>query len=173
MKPIIGLVGPSGSGKTTLILELLKLHPDLRIMKSFTTRPRREPQDDLFYEFITNDELKKMEDANRLTHISEYAGNYYTNNKQYLNNLLCNSFGIAALVQSGINFLRLAGYKVIVIQITPVHSDFIRDINRIQADKNRFKNSLTADLIVENSFKNGGLQISLQLISNFITQQLT
>ena len=168
MKAIIGLIGPSGAGKTTIILELLKLFPELKIMKSLTTRPKREPQDDLFYQFISKKELLDLHKQNRLTHISEYSDNFYSNDTKYLNDLLNVNVAIAALVQSGVIFLRNAGYKVKIINIIPVDTDFIRDIKRLKADQKRFKDNLPADLEIINSFKPGGLNKSVDQISDYI-----
>ncbi|MDF1497444.1 MAG: hypothetical protein P1P90_05295 [Patescibacteria group bacterium] len=168
MYPIIGLVAPSGAGKSTLILELLQRYPKLAIVKSFTTRPRRGIDDDLFYEFITEDELHKKEIDGALTHISEYAGNFYTNDKIYLNNLLEEKVGIAALVESGVRFLREAGYTVYVVKIQPEENKQSEDIKRLIADKERASEKLKADLEVVNSHAPGGKGKAIDQISKFL-----
>jgi len=168
MLPIIGLVAPSGAGKSTLILELLQRYPKLAIVKSFTTRPRRGLDDDLFYEFITEETLRGKESDGNLTHISEYAGNYYTNDKTYLNNLLEEKIGIAALVESGVRFLREVGYKVYVIKITPQDGLEPKDLKRLIADQERATENLTADLKVINSHAPGGLEAAVNQISKFL-----
>ncbi|MFZ6015127.1 MAG: hypothetical protein ACOYUZ_02100 [Patescibacteria group bacterium] len=165
---IIGLIGPSGAGKSTLILEMLKKFPKLAIMKSFTTRSRRSPEDDLFYEFISEDQLHQMDKANRLTHISEYAGNYYTNDKVYLNNLLKNKIGLAALVESGVQFLRNAGYEVRVVKIIPKQYQQTGDISRLVADRERASINLEADLEIVNSFEPGGKEKALRELESFL-----
>lgn len=168
MYPIIGLVAPSGAGKSTLIMELLQRYPKLAIVKSFTTRPRRGIDDDLFYEFITEDELRKKEDNGDLTHVSEYAGCYYTNDKRYLDKLLEDKVGIAALVESGVRFLREAGYKVYVIKITPEGNLESGDVKRLIADKERAADNLTADLEVVNSHAPGGKGKAIDEICEFL-----
>jgi guanylate kinase len=168
MYPIIGLVAPSGAGKSTLIMELLQRYPKLAIVKSFTTRPRRGIDDDLFYEFIDEDQLRKKEDDGDLTHISEYAGNYYTNDKVYLNNLLEEKVGIAALVESGVKFLREAGYKVYVIKIRPEANKQPEDVKRLMADKEREAENLKPDLEVTNSHTPGGKGRAIDEISKFL-----
>lgn len=168
MYPIIGLVAPSGAGKSTLILELLQRYPKLAIVKSFTTRPRRGFDDDLFYEFITEDVLRSKESNGQLTHISEYAGNFYTNDKTYLNNLLEEKVGIAALVESGVRFLREAGYKVYVIKIQPEGNIQPKDIKRLMADKEREAENLKVDLQIVNSHAPGGKGKAIDQISKFL-----
>lgn len=168
MYPIIGLVAPSGAGKSTLIMECLQRYPRLAIVKSFTTRPRRDIDDDLFYEFITEDELRKKEDEGVLTHVSEYAGNYYTNDKKHLDKLLKEKVGIAALVESGVRFLRETGYKVYVIKIKPESHKESEDIKRLIADKERQEQGLKADLAIINSHKPGGKGKAIEEISKFI-----
>ncbi len=168
MYPIIGLVAPSGAGKSTLIMEVLQRYPKLAIVKSFTTRPRRGMDDDLFYEFITKDELREKENSGVLTHVSEYAGNYYTNDKKYLNELLKQKVGITALVESGVRFLREAGYQVYVIKIVPEAHKESCDVKRLIADKERQNESLPADLKVVNSHQPGGKGKAVEDICKFI-----
>jgi len=168
MYPIIGLVAPSGAGKSTLIMEVLQRYPKLAIVKSFTTRPRRGMDDDLFYEFITKDELREKENSGVLTHVSEYAGNYYTNDKKYLNELLKQKVGITALVESGVRFLREAGYQVYVIKIVPEAHKESCDVKRLIADKERQNESLPADLKVVNSHQSGGKGKAVEDICKFI-----
>ncbi|MBD3281521.1 hypothetical protein GF391_02130 [Candidatus Uhrbacteria bacterium] len=168
MHPIIGLVAPSGAGKSTLIMECLQRYPKLAIVKSFTTRPRRGIDDDFFYEFITEDELREKEDQGVLTHISEYAGNYYTNDKKYLDNLLKDKVGMAALVESGVKFLRESGYKVYVVKIHPEGHKESGDVKRLIADKERQTKSLEADLEIVNSHQPGGKSKAIDEMCKFI-----
>jgi guanylate kinase len=168
MYPIIGLVASSGAGKSTLIMELLQRYPKLAIVKSFTTRERRGIDDDFFYEFITNDELRQKEADGDLTHVSEYAGCHYTNDKTYLNKLLEEKVGIAALVESGVRFLREAGYKVYMIKVKPESHQESGDVKRLMADKEREAESLKPDLEVINSHSPGGKGKAIDQISEFL-----
>ncbi|OIO52754.1 hypothetical protein AUJ78_00950 [Candidatus Peregrinibacteria bacterium CG1_02_41_10] len=54
------LLGPSGSGKGTLGELLLKKHPEIKRLKSYTTRLRREDKrSDDFYYFISEAEFER------------------------------------------------------------------------------------------------------------------
>lgn len=69
---IILLVGESGSGKTT-VADLLESQYGLKVLKSYTTRPKRHP-DDTDHTYIS------FEDAFRLQEViaeTNYNGNYY------------------------------------------------------------------------------------------------
>jgi guanylate kinase len=158
MHPIIGLVGPSGSGKTTLIEAMLARFPErVAILKSLTTRPRRGPEDDPNYDFVSVEEMRRMERNGELVQVSEYAGNLYAHSRKHLDELLENRIGICALVEQGVRNLRNAGYDVKVIKITP-HGGEAKSEARAEADIKRAKDDIKADFEIVNSFEPGGLE---------------
>lgn len=61
MGTIITISGPSGSGKTTLADHLLSLGSQYRIIKSVTTRHRRERDRPDEFLYLTHEEFNKME----------------------------------------------------------------------------------------------------------------
>jgi guanylate kinase len=175
MRTIFGLVGQSGAGKTTLIEEIVRRLPDrIAIVKSLTTRPRRGPEDDTFYDFIPVEEMRQRETEGRLAQISEYAGNLYANDRQQLDELLDKKFGINALVEDGVNNLRRAGYSVTVIKVLPVHhisqvdKQYLIPLERREADKRRSQINLPADFILNNSFEPGGKEKAIQQLAKYI-----
>ncbi len=171
MKTIYGLVGPSGSGKTTLILEILKRFPEkIGVVKSLTTRMKRSAEDDLFYDFVPVDEMRRRETERRLIQISEYAGNLYANDRQEVDALLKEKNGIAALVEEGVNNLRHEGYHVLIIKVIPFHSKPTADAIRAQADEQRALTHLPADLVLNNSFESGGLEKAADQFADFISR---
>ena len=172
MNAIIGLVGPSGSGKSTLIQEMVKIFPKIEIAKSLTTRPRRSDEDSLFYDFISLQALRLLEKEGRLTHVSEYAGYYYSNDKQYLDSLLKNHYGIMALVESGVEYLRQSGYEVRIIKIQPADYALTADIGRQKADRQRALSHIKSDFEIINSFQPGGLEKSVKTLTDFINSWL-
>lgn len=171
MKTIFGLVGPSGSGKTTLILEMLAKFPDrLGVAKSLTSRLKRGGEDDVFYDFVSREEMERRRNAGRLVQISDYAGNLYGNDRDELNALLAEKNGIAALVEDGVNNLRRGGYHVTVIKVLPFHNAAITDEMRKKADAERAKSHLPADLVLNNSFAPGGLEKAVAQLAEFISR---
>ena len=169
MKTIFGLVGASGAGKTTLILEMLRRMPDkVAVVKSLTTRPRRNDEDDVFYTFITAGDMTQRKTENRLVQMSEYAGNYYANDRKELDTMLKDRCGIAALVEEGVNNFRQAGYNVIVIKIIPFHHPLSGDLIRKRADEERALMHLPADLVLNNSFEPGGKEKAADKLAAFI-----
>jgi guanylate kinase len=159
MHPIIGLVGPSGSGKTTLIEDMVRRFPErVGILKSLTTRPRRGPEDDANYDFVSVEEMRSREIAGRLVQISEYAGNLYAHDRDHCDGLLQKKIGICALIEQGVRNLRNAGYQVIVVDIIPKGWPGERDVARAMADKQRAASGLEADFTITNSFVSGGLE---------------
>lgn len=172
MNAIIGLVGSSGSGKSTLIQEIVKIFPSIVIAKSLTTRPRRSNEDVLFYDFVSLQALRLLEKEGRLTHVSEYAGYYYSNDKKYLDSLLENHYGITALVESGVECLRRAGYEVKTVKIQPADYTLTADVARQKADRQRALSCIKPDLEVLNSFHTGGLEKSVKTLSDFINSWL-
>jgi guanylate kinase len=168
-KPIIGFVGPSGAGKSTLIVELVRNFSDrLAVIKSLTTRARRGQEDDLFYQFVSADEVRKRETEGRLIQVSEYAGNLYANDQIDLDKLLEYKCGLLAIVEEGVEHFRSKGYTVIVINIIPEDNPAQKDLVRKTADEMRSQLPLNPDLEVVNSFKEGGREEALGKIIEFV-----
>lgn len=72
MKYIFMIMGPSGVGKTTLVNELAKRY-GYRVVESYTTRPRRTP-DETGHTFVSDNEFDKLE---KLVAYTEFAGHRY------------------------------------------------------------------------------------------------
>lgn len=171
--PIIGLVGPSGSGKTTLILEMVARFPDrLAILKSLTTRPKRSDEDDLFYDFVSVEEMLGRQRDGRLIQISDYAGNHYGNDREYTETTLAARYGINALVEDGVANFRKAGFRVIVVRVVPMHQTTSADPKRQAADLIRAKQLGEADFEIINSFGPGGKEIAVDALTQYISLYL-
>jgi guanylate kinase len=69
---------PSGTGKTTLVERLVQRLPNLRLSRSYTSRPRRSgEQDGVDYNFISRDRFEAMIDAGAFLEWADVFGNYY------------------------------------------------------------------------------------------------
>jgi guanylate kinase len=169
---IYGFVGPSGSGKSTLIIKLLKLFPHLQIIKSTSTRPRRDDTDDLFYDFIAVDQFQKQIDSHAFINYHEYAQNWYGTNLNDTKKVLACNCGTFALVENAVAAMRAAEIPLKLIKILPEKDgQLVRASTRADADKIREQIQLDFDLTVTNSFKPGGLEKSIKILSDYFHKE--
>src|SRR6185436_17152985 len=69
---------PSGTGKTTLVERLVQCVPDLRLSRSYTSRPARVgEQDGVDYNFITRERFDVMVREGQFLEWADVFGNYY------------------------------------------------------------------------------------------------
>jgi guanylate kinase len=173
MNRIFGFVGPTGAGKSTLLMELVRNLPDrLGIIKSLATRERRGPEDDAFYRFISREDLESKRANGTLLQVSEYAGNFYANDKPDVDHLLETKHGLMAIVEDGVKNFRDAGYNVTVIRIIPKGNPQSTDESRAKADAERAALHLPADFELVNDFAPGGKEIALRELLTFIRTQV-
>ncbi|MFC5030450.1 guanylate kinase [Streptomyces sp. SID13666] len=72
------LSGPSGVGKSTVVAHMRKVHPEVWLSVSATTRrPRPGEQHGVHYFFVDNDEFDKLVANGELLEWAEFAGNRY------------------------------------------------------------------------------------------------
>lgn len=160
MHKIFAFVGPHRSGKSTLIRELLKLVHAGRAaeVRSLATRPRRGPEDDVFYAFVTRDEFERRIAAHELVQWAEYAGNYYGNDRKALDEHLEKCAGFLALVENGVKNFVAAGYDLVVIRVKPEGRLPAQDERRQAEDLARSTTPIPVNFEIVNSFTPGGLQ---------------
>lgn len=176
--PIIAFVGSSGSGKTTLITELFKRHPNyINPLKSLTNRPKRGPEDDIFYTFVAEEEILDRRSHGDLVQYLEYAGNTYGTDRHDVENVIQHKLAAQAYVENGVINLRKAGYNVIPIKIiaqnTPENlTDRNNQSDRYKADQARSKIELDYALTVVNDFTPGGLEKALKQLEEFLHETL-
>jgi guanylate kinase len=69
---------PSGTGKTTLVERLVQILPNLRMSRSYTSRPARVGErDGLDYNFISRDAFEQRIRASQFLEWADVFGNYY------------------------------------------------------------------------------------------------
>lgn len=171
---IFGFVGASGSGKTTLMIELLNYFPHLSIIKSTSTRPRRDESDDLFYKFVPEEYITDPAQESNFLSKKLFSGNHYVYEKQVLDAVLATRCGMFAILEHTVPIIRSHGYNVKLIKVIPDRDwQLDRSLHREKADTERENNhNLTFDLTIENSFKAGGLENSVQQVAKFITETI-
>ena len=69
---------PSGAGKTTLVEHLVQILPNLRMSRSYTSRPARPGErDGIDYHFVSRQEFARMIDEQAFLEWADVFGNYY------------------------------------------------------------------------------------------------
>lgn len=69
---------PSGTGKTTLVERLVQVLPNLRMSRSYTSRPAREGErDEVDYNFISWDDFEERIREGEFLEWADVFGNYY------------------------------------------------------------------------------------------------
>lgn len=167
--PVIALVGPSGCGKSAIMLKLFeKMSGKVFPMITVTSRPKRDASDDIFYKFLSPDQIREMAAKDELAQYLEYAGNLYGSVRTLNDETLAKGFGIQAYVEQGIYDLRTAGYDVIPVKITADNVQF-RDEKRIKADEERSKTPIDYAATIHNSFVPGGLEKAADELIAFLS----
>jgi len=86
---LIIVIGPMGSGKGSLIRHAIEHFPDLGILPSYTSRPKRPDHvEGSHYRFISLDEFKGMIERDEFLEWAMFSGNYYGTRKQDLEDCL-------------------------------------------------------------------------------------
>ena len=75
MKKIFIISGFSGSGKGTLVNKIMEKRSDIKVVKPYTTRPKRSEDD--FYNFVSEAEFDELEKNNLLLESNTYNGFRY------------------------------------------------------------------------------------------------
>lgn len=78
-RPVLTVLsGPSGVGKSTVVAHLRKVHPEVWLSVSATTRrPRPGEKHGVHYYFVDDDEFDKLVANGELLEWAEFAGNRY------------------------------------------------------------------------------------------------
>lgn len=158
--PIIAFVGPAHAGKTTLIRELFKRHPNyISPLKSFTNRERLKPEDDIFYHYVSEEEILDKHGRGEIVQYIEHNGKTFGSDKKHLEETVKSRLGAQAYDVQGVLNLIDAGYNVIPIKIVsstdpieshPDHPDIIWAMTLV------------------NDFSEGGMEKSIKQLEDFL-----
>ena len=102
---LIVVSGFSGCGKGTLLDRLIALHPEIEIIKSYTTRARRSDTD--YYTFVSKEEFLSLKEQGMFLECNLYSGQWYGTPKEAVER--CFQEGVTPIVEIDPN-----GYKQIL-----------------------------------------------------------
>lgn len=101
------LVGPSGSGKTAITQQLLK-DPRYEVVRSTTTRARREGEPANAYNFVSREEFEALYEQGHFIETTVYAGNRYGTTKDEIDAILkSNRNAVIPMDWCGANALKM------------------------------------------------------------------
>lgn len=69
------IVSGFSEGEGTILKKLLSFHPELELIKSYTTRQKRNDAD--FYSFVTPEEFMSLRRENYFLECNQYSGEWY------------------------------------------------------------------------------------------------
>lgn len=141
-KPVIVISGPSGVGKSTVIHHFVALHPEFALVRSVTTRKKRN--DDDCYLYVDESTFDSMELAGEFLETDRYLGVSYGTPRQELDRLYEeNKIPILDIIYSGMKNLKANkefDMKTIFLWASP-HVLLKRIREREGEDKNRYKHA--------------------------------
>jgi guanylate kinase len=116
---------PSGTGKTTLVERLVKITPNLRMSRSYTSRAAREGErDGVDYNFITRAEFERMARENAFLEWADIYGNYYGTAAADTEQLLTGGEDVVLVIDvQGARQVRSRGLENIGVFVLPPSAD--------------------------------------------------
>jgi guanylate kinase len=116
---------PSGTGKTTLVERLVKITPNLRMSRSYTSRAAREGErDGVDYNFITRAEFERMARENEFLEWADIYGNYYGTAAADTEQLLTGGEDVVLVIDvQGARQVRSRGLENIGVFVLPPSAD--------------------------------------------------
>jgi guanylate kinase len=112
---------PSGTGKTTLVERLVRITPNLRMSRSYTSRAAREGErGGVDYNFITREQFTRMAQGNEFLEWADIYGNYYGTAAADTERLLAGGEDVVLVIDvQGARQVRSRGLENIGIFVLP------------------------------------------------------
>ena len=112
---------PSGTGKTTLVERLVQCVPDLRMSRSYTSRPGRPgEQDGVDYNFITREQFETMVREGLFLEWADVFGNFYGTSAADTESMLARGEDVVLVIDvQGARQVRSRGIETIGIFVLP------------------------------------------------------
>jgi guanylate kinase len=112
---------PSGTGKTTLVERLVHDLPNLRMSRSYTSRPARAgEQDGVDYNFVTRAQFEAMIEKGAFLESADVFGNYYGTGADDTDQLLARGEDVVLVIDvQGARQVRSRGIETVGIFVLP------------------------------------------------------
>lgn len=138
---MIVIVGESAAGKSSLAALMAQMDPELKVVVTYTTRPKRAGEiDGIDYHFVTDEEFERMIKDNQFLEYTTYRGWYYgTSASDCLSDK-----SVAVLNPTGLRSVVRLGYDVISIYLNvDRRSRLIKMLNRGDNIEEAYRRSLS------------------------------
>jgi guanylate kinase len=112
---------PSGTGKTTLVERLVAQVPNLKLSRSYTSRPARAGEiDGVDYNFISRERFQAMIDAGEFLESAELFGNLYGTGALDTERALRHGHDLVLVIDvEGAQLVRGRGLETVAVFIMP------------------------------------------------------
>jgi guanylate kinase len=118
---------PSGTGKTTLVERLVQLVPDLKMSRSYTSRPARMGErDGVDYNFISRQQFERMIREAALLEFADVFGNYYGTSRADTEALLAGGHDVVLVIDvQGASQVKQGGTASVGVFVLPPSSTIL------------------------------------------------
>jgi guanylate kinase len=112
---------PSGAGKTTLVERLVEQMPNLTMSRSYTSRPKREGENDgVDYNFVSRQRFEAMIAAGDFLEWADVFGNLYGTRANDTERLLAEGIDVVLVIDvQGARKVRACGVETTTVFVMP------------------------------------------------------
>ena len=116
---------PSGAGKTTLVERLVEQVPDLKLSRSYTSRPARDGETDgVDYNFVTRERFEAMVTAGGFLEWADVFGNLYGTAAADTERILAAGCDLVLVIDvQGARQVRRRGFETTAVFVMPPSFD--------------------------------------------------
>jgi guanylate kinase len=118
---LIIVSAPSGAGKTTLVERLVEQLPDLKLSRSYTSRPARDGEiDGVDYNFVTRERFDAMVAAGAFLEWADVFGNFYGTSAADTERVLAAGCDLVLVIDvQGARQVRQSGFESTAVFVMP------------------------------------------------------
>lgn len=118
---LIIVSAPSGAGKTTLVERLVEQVPDLKLSRSYTSRPARDGETDgVDYNFVSRERFEAMVTAGEFLEWADVFGNLYGTSAADTERILAAGCDLVLVIDvQGARKVRRRGFETTAVFVMP------------------------------------------------------